>query len=60
MSHAAISVKGLKKSFKDKEVLKGIDFEVQRGEIFALLGSNGARKDDNGQHPFDANEARWR
>ncbi|UTE76857.1 ABC transporter ATP-binding protein [Rossellomorea sp. KS-H15a] len=44
MSHAAISVKGLKKSFKDKEVLKGVDFEVKRGEIFALLGSNGAGK----------------
>ncbi|WP_148247231.1 ABC transporter ATP-binding protein [Paenibacillus sp. Cedars] len=44
MSHAAISVKELKKSFKDKEVLKGVDFEVQRGEIFALLGSNGAGK----------------
>ncbi|WP_226673542.1 ABC transporter ATP-binding protein [Rossellomorea aquimaris] len=44
MSQAAISVKGLKKSFKDKEVLKGVDFEVQRGEIFALLGSNGAGK----------------
>ncbi|MGN7178818.1 ABC transporter ATP-binding protein [Cytobacillus sp. SAFR-174] len=44
MSNAAISVKGLKKSFKDKEVLKGVDFEVWRGEIFALLGSNGAGK----------------
>ncbi|EFU40690.1 ABC transporter, ATP-binding protein [Paenibacillus vortex V453] len=44
MSHAAISVKELKKSFKDKEVLKGVDFKVQRGEIFALLGSNGAGK----------------
>jgi len=44
MSHAAISVKGLKKSFKEKEVLKGVDFEVRRGEIFALLGSNGAGK----------------
>ncbi|MCA1057479.1 ATP-binding cassette domain-containing protein [Rossellomorea aquimaris] len=44
MSHAALSVKGLKKSFKDKEVLMGVDFEVQRGEIFALLGSNGAGK----------------
>ncbi|MFC4799606.1 ABC transporter ATP-binding protein [Neobacillus sp. GCM10023253] len=44
MSKAAISVKGLKKSFKDKEILKGVDFEVRRGEIFALLGSNGAGK----------------
>ena len=44
MSKTAISVKGLKKSFKDKEVLKGVDFEVQRGSIFALLGSNGAGK----------------
>ncbi len=44
MNNLAISVKGLKKSFKEKEVLKGVDFEVQRGEIFALLGSNGAGK----------------
>lgn len=40
----AIEVKGLKKSFKNTEVLKGVDFEVKRGEIFALLGSNGAGK----------------
>lgn len=40
----AIEVKGLRKSFKDAEVLKGVDLEVKRGEIFALLGSNGAGK----------------
>ena len=40
----AIEVKGLQKSFKDTEVLKGVNFEVKRGEIFALLGSNGAGK----------------
>lgn len=44
MSNAVISVKGLKKSIKNKAVLKGVDFEVRRGEIFALLGSNGAGK----------------
>lgn len=40
----AIEVKGLRKSFKDTEVLKGVDFEVEKGSIFALLGSNGAGK----------------
>ena len=44
MSTAAISVKGLQKSYKDLHVLRGVDFEVQKGSIFALLGSNGAGK----------------
>ncbi len=39
-----IEVAGLEKSFKDIEVLRGVDFEVERGSIFALLGSNGAGK----------------
>jgi ABC-2 type transport system ATP-binding protein len=41
---AAIQVKGLEKSFKDLHVLRGVDFEVAPGSIFALLGSNGAGK----------------
>jgi ABC-2 type transport system ATP-binding protein len=40
----AISVKGLHKSYKQLHVLKGVDFEVEEGSIFALLGSNGAGK----------------
>lgn len=40
----AISVQGLKKSYKNLPVLTGVDFEVQKGSIFALLGSNGAGK----------------
>lgn len=44
MNETAIQVKDLRKSFKNTEVLKGVDFEVRRGEIFALLGSNGAGK----------------
>jgi ABC-2 type transport system ATP-binding protein len=40
----AIHVQGLHKSYKDLQVLKGVDFEVARGSIFALLGSNGAGK----------------
>src|SRR4051812_9825955 len=40
----AIHVRGLEKSYKDLQVLRGVDFEVARGSIFALLGSNGAGK----------------
>ncbi|HEY5978264.1 MAG TPA: ATP-binding cassette domain-containing protein [Microlunatus sp.] len=41
---AAIRVQGLEKSFKDHVVLRGVDFDVAPGAIFALLGSNGAGK----------------
>lgn len=44
MTNAAISVRGIEKSYKDLHVLRGVDFEVQKGSIFALLGSNGAGK----------------
>ena len=40
----AIRVQGLEKSFKDVHVLRGVDFDVAGGSIFALLGSNGAGK----------------
>ena len=40
----AILVQGLEKSYKQLRVLRGVDFEVARGSIFALLGSNGAGK----------------
>lgn len=40
----AIRVSGIEKAFKDLRVLRGVDFEVEHGSIFALLGSNGAGK----------------
>jgi ABC-2 type transport system ATP-binding protein len=40
----AIRVQGLEKSYKKLHVLRGVDFDVTRGSIFALLGSNGAGK----------------
>jgi ABC-2 type transport system ATP-binding protein len=40
----AIHVQGLEKSYKELHVLRGVDFDVPRGSIFALLGSNGAGK----------------
>lgn len=41
---AAISVRGIEKSYGEVAVLRGVDFEVETGSIFALLGSNGAGK----------------
>jgi ABC-2 type transport system ATP-binding protein len=43
-STTALQVRGLEKSYKEVHVLKGVDFDVARGSIFALLGSNGAGK----------------
>ncbi|GAB2725232.1 ABC transporter ATP-binding protein [Nocardioides pakistanensis] len=40
----SIEVRGLEKSFGDLHVLRGVDLDVDRGSIFALLGSNGAGK----------------
>jgi ABC-2 type transport system ATP-binding protein len=40
----AIQVQGLQKSYGKLHVLRGVDFDVARGSIFALLGSNGAGK----------------
>ncbi|WP_375389436.1 ABC transporter ATP-binding protein [uncultured Amnibacterium sp.] len=40
----AVRVRGVTKSFKDVEVLRGVDLDVAEGTIVALLGSNGAGK----------------
>jgi ABC-2 type transport system ATP-binding protein len=42
--NVAIRVRGLQKSYQQLPVLKGVDLDVARGSIFALLGSNGAGK----------------
>jgi ABC-2 type transport system ATP-binding protein len=44
LDRPAIHVQDLTKSYKKVDVLRGVDFDVARGTIFALLGSNGAGK----------------
>ena len=39
-----IEVSGLKKSYGDFQAVKGIDFTVEKGKLFAFLGPNGAGK----------------
>ena len=44
MPDPVISIKGLRKSYGETEAVRGIDLEVNRGEVFAFLGPNGAGK----------------
>lgn len=44
MSDIILKIKGLKAGIEGKEILKGIDLEIRKGEIHAFMGPNGAGK----------------
>ena len=44
MNEFVLSMKGIEKTYFGNKVLKGVDLEVKKGEIHALLGENGAGK----------------
>ncbi|MCX6923941.1 MAG: ATP-binding cassette domain-containing protein, partial [Verrucomicrobia bacterium] len=39
-----LHVRGLRKSFEGQEVLRGLDFDVQQGEVFVIMGPSGSGK----------------
>ena len=41
---AILEVKNLRKSFGKTEVLKGIDFSLEKGEVLSIIGSSGSGK----------------
>ena len=44
MSEAIIQLKNIKKSYGHHDVLKGVNMEVNKGDIYGLVGKNGAGK----------------
>ncbi|WP_431801821.1 ABC transporter ATP-binding protein [Halobacillus andaensis] len=44
MAETIMELKGLKKSIKNKPIIKGLDFTIRSGEVFGFLGPNGAGK----------------
>src|ERR1700728_1126444 len=44
MADITLKVKNLRKRYDDREVVKGVSFEVSKGEVFGILGPNGAGK----------------
>jgi ABC-2 type transport system ATP-binding protein len=44
LPQTVVRARGLRKSYDEREVVRGIDLEIHKGEIFAFLGPNGAGK----------------
>src|SRR5262245_62649722 len=44
LPEVAISIRGLRKSYGELEAVRGVDLEIERGEIFGVIGPDGAGK----------------
>jgi ABC-2 type transport system ATP-binding protein len=59
MNNVTLSVKDLRKTIGRKEIIKGLNFELNKGEVFGFLGPNGAGKTTTirmlmGRYPYVA------
>ena len=60
MAERVIEIEGLRKSYGDVEAVAGIDVHVDRGEVFALLGPERGRQDDDHRDPRGVSTANGR
>lgn len=63
MADNIVTVKNLRKTYGKKSVVKGVSFEVEKGEVFGILGPNGAGKTTTlemleGMRPIDGGQVR--
>lgn len=47
MSSTLLEIKNLYVNAEEKEILKGIDLKINKGEIHVIMGPNGSRKNNN-------------
>lgn len=57
---AMLEIKDLEVYYGMIQAIKGISFEVNEGEVIALIGANGAWKDDHSSHHFRTDRSKER
>lgn len=53
MSKELLNIENLYVNAGDKEILKGIDLKINKGEIHVIMGPNGSRKNNNSKCNFE-------
>ena len=52
MNNELLNIQNLYVNAGEKEILKGIDLKINKGEIHVIMGPNGSRKNDNSKCNF--------
>lgn len=56
MTELAVEVRGLRKRYGELTAVDGLDLEIRRGEVFGILGPNGARQEHDGGDPAGSSQ----
>ena len=53
MENTLLEIKDLYVNAENKEILKGINLKINKGEIHVIMGPNGSRKNNNSKCNFE-------